>query len=68
LVDQRRLPAGLFATLAWFERIGIHWTGAEPRLFQSCAIAERGSCPVCGDFVISCSESGEIGIIGWSTA
>ena len=43
----RRWSGAPFATLAWFWRAGVNWTG-EPALFRSSPIAVRSHCATCG--------------------
>src|SRR5258708_22500312 len=44
----RRWTGGPFATLAWFRRDAVQWTGQEPTAFRSSPIAIRTHCGACG--------------------
>ncbi|SJZ75933.1 Uncharacterized conserved protein [Enhydrobacter aerosaccus] len=43
----RRWTGAAFATLVWFPRSAVHWTG-EPTVFRSSPIAVRTHCGLCG--------------------
>jgi hypothetical protein len=60
----RKATGGIFATLAWFDGSAVRWAGADPRLFQSSAIAVRGACPICGTpLFLRYKESADIAIM-----
>ena len=44
----RRWTGGAFATLAWFARATVRWTGSKPAVFRSSPIARRSHCSRCG--------------------
>jgi hypothetical protein len=44
----RRWTGAAFATLAWFDRSAVQWTGARPKIYRSSPIAVRSHCDNCG--------------------
>jgi hypothetical protein len=44
----QRWTGSAFATLAWFKREAVSWTGQEPMSYGSSPIACRTHCPACG--------------------
>jgi hypothetical protein len=44
----RRWTGAAFATLVWFARRDVHWTGDPPHCFRSSPIALRRHCGRCG--------------------
>jgi hypothetical protein len=44
----RRWTGSPFATLAWFPKDSVQWTGRQPVEFRSSPIAIRSHCGVCG--------------------
>jgi hypothetical protein len=44
----RRWTGAAFATLVWFKRRDVIWTGKQPKLYRSSPIAVRSHCDFCG--------------------
>jgi hypothetical protein len=44
----RRWTGSAFATLVWFEKKDVRWTGLQPKLYRSSPIARRSHCDNCG--------------------
>jgi hypothetical protein len=44
----RRWTGSPFATLAWYPKTAVSWSGPEPIVFRSSPIAERAHCGRCG--------------------
>jgi hypothetical protein len=44
----RRWTGSPFATLAWYPRSAVSWTGPKPVEFRSSPIAIRSHCGICG--------------------
>jgi hypothetical protein len=44
----RRWTGAAFATLVWFERKDVRWTGVQAKLYRSSPIAWRSHCDNCG--------------------
>jgi hypothetical protein len=57
----RRWTGGAFATLVWFRRDSVRWTGAPPKLHRSSPIAQRSHCETCGSPIhLAYDESDEV--------
>jgi hypothetical protein len=44
----RRWTGAAFATLVWFPRRSVRWSGVAPACFRSSPIALRTHCGICG--------------------
>ena len=55
----RRWTGAAFATLVWFKKESVRWTGARPSVFRSSPIAERSHCDACGSPIHLAYNEGE---------
>ena len=55
----RRWTGSPFATLVWFRKEAVRWSGNDPAYYRSSSIAGRGHCAVCGSPICLSYDAGD---------